>query len=285
MERGTLIEMENELSKLKNLNERGGAHSAWVIAPIPGCQTSFTKSWLVLARSPPSSAKMAFPSMTDRFTIDVEESVQLAQGTYTLYHLSAARIPNPYEDIAALQGTPIPKLAAFKVEVPRCQTTDSGEQVELDIMAHLQAASGLDLSGVLLDESNLKHILIRWEVTSQTFEVELDALDYLVAPKRSQDRGPGHRARLAFAMLQNFQPDVVEMTNLHAHFAHLAQPHKAAHKVPPLLLKKLDQFNPDHMAAYEGLTHIKNGLFFVNGCPGAGKTEWNMVVSGLIQSH
>ncbi|UKZ47727.1 hypothetical protein TrVGV298_001953 [Trichoderma virens] len=286
LERGTIIEMENEMAQLAKLNERGDQYPAWVIGPIQGCQTSFTTSWLLLAKSPSSSTNAIFPTVTDRITIDIEATVQMPQGLFTLYHLAATRIQNPYEDVAGLEGNFIQKLAAFKVDVPRCQRTESGEQMELNVIGQLQVSGALDdFSGMVLDESNQRSISIRWDISSQTFEAELDALHFFVAPKRSEKRGPGYRARLAFAMLQHFQAEGPEMINLLEKYPHLAQPSDPAHKISPILLKKFAQFNGDHVAAHEGLGRIKNGLYFVNGCPGAGKTEWNMVISALIQSH
>ncbi|UKZ74284.1 hypothetical protein TrVFT333_001946 [Trichoderma virens FT-333] len=286
LERGTIIEMENEMAQLAKLNERGDQYPAWVIGPIQGCQTSFTTSWLLLAKSPSSSTNAIFPTVTDRITIDIEAAVQMPQGLFTLYHLAATRIQNPYEDVAGLEGNFIQKLAAFKVDVPRCQRTESGEQMELNVIGQLQVSGALDdFSGMVLDESNQRSISIRWDISSQTFEAELDALHFFVAPKRSEKRGPGYRARLAFAMLQHFQAEGPEMVNLLEKYPHLAQPSDPAHKISPILLKKFAQFNGDHVAAHEGLGRIKNGLYFVNGCPGAGKTEWNMVISALIQSH
>ncbi|PTB70361.1 hypothetical protein BBK36DRAFT_1109180 [Trichoderma citrinoviride] len=286
LEQGTLIEMENELSQLKKLNARGDTYPAWIIAPIPGCQTSFTTSWLLMAKSPPSAENTIFPTVADRFTIDIKESVELPQGVFTLYHLPATRIENPFENVADPKGSRLQKLAAFKVEVPRCQRTDDGEQTELDIMSHLQVAGALDnISGWSLDEKNRNNISIRWEVTSQTFEAELDALRFFVAPKRSQKKGPSHRSKLAFDMLQHFQPEDPEIINLLTKYRQLAEPHNPAHKISPVLVEKFAHFNGDHLAAHEGLGQIKNGLYFVNGCPGTGKTEWNMVISALIQSH
>ncbi|EGR49996.1 uncharacterized protein TRIREDRAFT_106049 [Trichoderma reesei QM6a] len=286
LEQGTLIEMENELSQLKKLNARGDTYPAWIIAPIPGCQTSFATSWLLMAKNPHSTENVLFPTVADRFTIDIKESVELPHGVFTLYHLPATRIENPFDNVGELKGSCVQKLAAFKVEVPRCQRTDDGEQTELDIMAHLQVSGALDnISEWILDENNRKNISIRWEVTSQTFEAELDALRFFVAPKRSEKKGPSHRSKLAFDMLQHFQPEDPEITNLLAKYRHLAEPHNPVHKISPVLVQKFADFNCDHLAAHEGLGHIKNGLFLVNGCPGAGKTEWNMVISALIQSH
>ncbi|KAH6607187.1 hypothetical protein Trco_003500 [Trichoderma cornu-damae] len=286
LERGTLIEMENEVAQLKMLNERGDTFPAWVIAPIPECQTSFATSWLLLAKSPSRSASLVFPSVADRFTINIESRIELPQGVYTLCHLPATRIPNPYQDAVEFGGKPIRELAAFKVDVPRCHKAEGGEQVELNLMSHLQVAGAADdFSDIVMDQDNQTSISIRWDTTSQTFEAELDALHAFAAPKRREGRGPSYRARLAFAMLQRFRAECVEVTSLHSKYPHLARPGDPTHRVSPVFLRKLAQFNADHRAAYEGLSRIKNGLYFVNGCPGAGKTEWNMVIAGLIQSH
>ncbi|PNP39282.1 hypothetical protein TGAMA5MH_08700 [Trichoderma gamsii] len=287
LEKGTLIEMHNEMSQLKKLNDRGDIYPAWIIAPIPGCQTSFSTSWLLLAKSPSLSTNATFPTVADRFHIDIDASIVLPQGTYTLYHLPATRITNPYEDVAECEGKAIQRLAAFKVEVPRCQSTEDGEQVQLDLMTHLKVADAVgDLSGITLDGTNQKNISIRWEVFSQTFEAELEALYAFITPKRYKDQnGPSHKARLAFGMIQQFCAADLEISNLLKKYPPLANPSNPAYKISPLFLDKFAKFNQDHVAAYEGLGRIKNGIYFVNGCPGAGKTEWNMVISGLIQSH
>ncbi|KAL7920037.1 P-loop containing nucleoside triphosphate hydrolase protein [Trichoderma austrokoningii] len=287
LEKGTQIEMQNELSQIKKLNDRGESYPAWVVAPIPGCQTSFSTSWLLLAKSPPSSANITFPTVADRFHIDINASIVLPQGVYTLYHLPATRIQNPYEDVAECKGKAIQKLAAFKVEVPRCQLTQDGEQIQLDLMSHIKVADAVgDFSGIKLDEANQKDISIRWDIVSQTFEAELEALYAFIIPKRHGDQnGPSYRARLAFNMIQQFCTADVETSNLPKRYPPLANPNNAAYKISPVFLDKFTSFNQDHMAAYEGLSRVKNGIYFVNGCPGAGKTEWNMVISGLIQSH
>lgn len=287
LEKGTLIEMHNEMSQLKKLNDRGDTYPAWIIAPIPGCQTSFSTSWLLLAKSPSLSTNATFPTVADRFHIDIDASIVLPQGTYTLYHLPATRITNPYEDVAECEGKAIQRLAAFKVDVPRCQSTEDGEQVQLDLMSHLKVADAVgDFSGITLDGTSQKNISIRWEVFSQTFEAELEALYAFITPKRYKDQnGPSHKARLAFSMIQQFCTADLEISNLLKKYPLLANPSNPAHKISPIFLDKFTKFNQDHVAAYEGLGHIKNGIYFVNGCPGAGKTEWNMVISGLIQSH
>lgn len=216
LEKGTQIEMQNELSQLKKLNDRGESYPAWVVAPIPGCQTSFSTSWLLLARSPPSSTNIIFPTVADRFHIDIDASIVLPQGVYTLYHLPATRIQNPYEDVAECEGKAIQKLAAFKVDVPRCQTTEDGEQVPLDLMSHIKVADAVgDFSGIKLDDASQKNISIRWDVVSQTFEAELDALYAFIVPKRHKDQnGPSYKARLAFGMIQQFCTADLETSNL-----------------------------------------------------------------------
>lgn len=287
LERGTLIEMQNEMSQLKKLNDRGESYPAWIVASIPGCETSFSTSWLLLAKSPSSSTNIAFPTVADRFHIDINASIVLPQGVYTLHHLPATRIQNPYEDVAECEGKAIQKLAAFKVDVPRCQTTEDGEQVQLDLMSHLKIADAVgNFSGITLDEINQKHISIRWEITCQTFEAELEALYAFITPQRfEKKKGPSYKARLAFSMIQQFCTANAEMSNLLRKYPPLASPKDPAYEISPIFLEKFEKFNQDHVAAYKGLGRIKNGIYFVNGCPGAGKTEWNMVISGLIQSH
>ncbi|KAL6893244.1 AAA domain-containing protein [Trichoderma evansii] len=154
-------------------------------------------------------------------------------------------------------------------------------------MTHLKIADAVgDFSGITLDESNRKYISIRWEMTSQTFETELEALYAFITPQRfKSQKGPSYKARLAFSMIQQFCTANAEISNLLNKYPPLANPRNATYKVSPIFLEKFDKFNQDHVAAYKGLARIKNGIYFVNGCPGAGKTEWNMVISGFIQSH
>src|SRR5699024_40765 len=88
-----------------------------------------------------------------------------------------------------------------------------------------------------------------------------------------------------FEMIRNFgNSDWPHWVDLFRKYPHLKSPSYIVHGTPKLLIEKFESFNADHKKAFHGLAEIKNGLYFLTGCPGAGKTEWNMVISALVQS-
>ncbi|KAK5998801.1 Protein ZGRF1-like protein [Cladobotryum mycophilum] len=283
---GTLIEMANETKILENQNKRGYKFQSWPISPIPGLKTAFVEPWLFLVKTPAQSDQVTFPSTTDRFTIDLESKVERPQGTFTLVHLPATRIPNPYEDHTEVPDLAVRRCAAFKVDVPRSWETKDGDKVELDLMGHFQVASSMDdFSNITLDHNKLQLFTIQWDTFSLTFEAELAALYYFTDVHRIPGMGPSIKAQSAFQMLLSFNGTWKDYYNLHYEYPHLANPADPVNRVPQLILNKFKRFNADHRQAYQGLTRMPFGLYFVNGCPGAGKTEWNMVVSALIHSQ
>ena len=121
-EEGTIIEQENEEAVLRKFNHSRKCFDAWVIAPIPGTTTNFTRSWLVLVKVPPLSEDMEFPTTGDQFSIDMETPVERDGNTYSLTHLLTERIANPYEELRSTEETfnkSVCRSAAFKVDVPR----------------------------------------------------------------------------------------------------------------------------------------------------------------------
>lgn len=285
-EQGTLIERENETAALKKLNERRDLYKAWPVAPVPGLKTSFVKPWLFLVRIPNLSDGAAFPTTTDRFTIDIEASIVRPDGTYTLVHLPAHRISNPFENVDELQNHEARRCAAFQVDVPRSSKNADGEHVEVDLMSHFQTARAIDaFSEITTDDNKSQQIYIRWETFSLTYEAELAALSYLTTSGRDETRGPSPKSKAAFETILNFHSAHKVYYNLQEEFPHLKHPSLPQYNIPKLLLESFKRFNADHRAAYAGLARIPNGLYFLNGCPGAGKTEWNMVVAALIQAR
>lgn len=280
-----MIEMQNEIEVLRRFNEKKLPFKAWPIAPIPGLTTAFTKSWILLVKIPPPAEDILFPSLTDRFTIEMKRTVIREDGTYSLTSLPTTRIPNPYEDAENIGSPFAAKCAAFKVDIPRAWQNDDNVKVELDLMATMQTAKSLnDFEGITLHEHAHQEMFIHWDTCSQTFEAELAALRHFVEDKRTGDREVSVRSRDVFRMIQTFENCWILNYDLHTEFPHLKNPNHPYHRLPKLLLDKFNSFNGDHRAAYESLSQIPNGLLFVNGCPGAGKTEWNMVVAALIQA-
>ncbi|KAF4339957.1 atp-dependent helicase [Fusarium beomiforme] len=284
-ENGTLIEQKNEETVLQRFNDLRTAFKAWPIAPIDVLDNSFTRTWLLLVQVPSLSEELIFPSLTDNFRIDIEKRIQTPDGTYSLVNLSATRVKNPYEDAENLVPAAVAKLAAFNVQVPRSRKNDDGEQVDFDLMEHMRTASALDDFGSLaLDETRQQMIIITWDTFSNTYEAELAALRRLAGDCQLESRKVGPKCKAAFEMILDFRGSDKTVINLHNIFPHLENPHHPEHNIRHKLLRRFRSFNKDHMAAFSGLRKIPNGLYFVNGCPGAGKTEWNMVISALIQS-
>jgi regulator of nonsense transcripts 1 len=281
-EQGTMIEMDNEELALKNFNSKNLKFEAWPIAPIPGLLTPFSRSWLVLVKPPSASEESSFPSMADRFTVDFLKEIVRDTGTFTLYHLPASRVPNPYEDAESAEAR-LRSLAAFKVEVPRSWKSDAGDDLELNLMEEFQVGSSIDQ--LISLDSPFQHITIRFPTNSITYDAELAALWHLAVEKRIHERRPSEKSLLAFQTILDFRNTPKTSSSLHRTFPHLKNPADPCFQLPQGLVDKFLSFNDDHRAALEGLSNISNGLYFVNGCPGAGKTEWNMVVSALIQAR
>ncbi|CAG1960616.1 unnamed protein product [Fusarium graminearum] len=284
-EQGTLIEQKNELDILVRFNERRTTFQAWPIAPIPGLATSFHVPWLVLVVVPQMSEDLVFPSLDDNFHIDFERRIELPDGTYSLVNLPATRIGNPYEDVDYLVSKGVAKCAAFKVDVCRSWKNEEGEQVSLDLMSSMQTASSLDdFESISLDKSKHQTITITWDTFSNTFEAELSALRRLTQECQLESRQVGQKSKAAFKMILDLKGSDKTFLDLYNLFPHLKNPKASEHRIRHTILRKFRSFNSDHLAAFRGLRRIPNGLYFVNGCPGAGKTEWNMVVSALLQS-
>lgn len=285
-EQGTLIEMHNEEQTLKRLNEKRDPFKSWIVAPIPGSTNSFTKTWLCLVELPPMSADLAFPAIADRFSVSLESTVHLPEGNFSLVHLPATRITNPYSNPENSTDSKISALAAFSVQVPRSWQNSDGVNIELDLMANFQAAASIsDVSGIMSSDKHVQIMTIQWDACPLTFEAELAALKHLTEEHRLDELKPSDSSLRAFEMIRNFgNSDWPHWVDLFRKYPHLKSPSYIVHGTPKLLIEKFESFNADHKKAFHGLAEIKNGLYFLTGCPGAGKTEWNMVISALVQS-
>lgn len=285
-EHGTLVEMQNEEKNLKLLNQNARPVRAWPISPVPGMVNPFSRTWLFLVETPSQAESGGFPSVTDRFTIDMASTVQKDNCTYSLVHLQASRIPNPWETATDIADNRIKAFAAFKVDFPHSRRNQEGEEVEIDLVGQFRVASSIeDLEKASFPIERHQLITIQWDVSSVTFEAELAALRYFTETKRLKERQPSTKSRMAFEMIQSFHTSHKKYYNLHGVFPHMSNPKLERHQIPPKLVERFRAFTRDQIAAYYGLTRVPNGVYFVNGCPGSGKTEWNMVLSALMQSR
>ncbi|OAA42753.1 hypothetical protein NOR_04884 [Metarhizium rileyi] len=276
--------MYNEEHMCRILNEKRQGFKCWVITPLNNLTTAFTKPWLFLVQPPENMEASGFPTMTDRFKIDMVSNVKRGGEEYSLVHIPAIRIPNPFESFDLIQDTRIKAFAAYKVDVPRSWTTSEGDHTELDLMSDLQISRRENgLAQIVLEESEHQILTIEWDVTSVTFDAELDALRFFTEEKRLKDGGPTLKSQRAFDMIQNFHSSWKDFYDLHKDFPQLRNPELPRYAVPGPILQRFKAFNKHHKNVFDGLKQIPNGLYFLNGCPGSGKTEWNMILAGLVQ--
>lgn len=274
--------MKNEETILTRFNNRKEPFKAWVVSLMPNTTNAFHKSWLVLVKPPHASLSIKFPTLTDRVHMDFLSSIVRDEGTFTLVHLPATRIINPFEETDSPVDGFIKRCAAFKVDVSRSSVANDIEHKDLDLMAHFQVTSAIDsIFEIDLNEEKAQSITIEFDVNSITFDAELAALRYLIEDKRLSSRCPSPRSLLAFHAIQNFNGEKT-YTDLFKIYPHISNPRTS--NLPRLLVNKFRAQPADHRSAHVGLQRIVNGLYFVNGCPGAGKTEWNILLSALIQS-
>ncbi|KAJ6444099.1 nonsense-mediated mRNA decay protein 1 [Purpureocillium lavendulum] len=285
-EQGTIIELHNEEQTLRLLNEAKTPFRSWVVGHIPGSTNAFSKSWLLLIEIPARNSGVEFPSLSDRFAVSFDSSVQLPEGTFGLVHLPATRIANPYHESPDLVDPKVGMMAAFNVHVPRSWQSSDGINIELDLMVNFQACPSIsEMCRHSLTNDRVQTITIQWDISSQTFEAELAALKHLTEDHRLDELKPSEASLRAFETILRFDSgNWPHRVNLFDTFPHLKNPSYIAHGTPKLLVNKFKSFNADHKKAFDSLADINNGLYFLTGCPGAGKTEWNMVVSALVQS-
>ncbi|GAB0137062.1 hypothetical protein EsDP_00005345 [Epichloe bromicola] len=212
-------------------------------------------------------------------------TVSREDGEYSLLHLSANRIPNPFESMEEIRDQRAKTYAAFKVDVPRSWKNADGENIELDLMMSLQTRCRVEnLADIWLRDNDCQFIKIDWDIQSTTFEVELEALRYLTDERGRDGQGPTIKSKRAFHMILDFHSCWKEFYDLHKAFPQLKNPEHAIYRIPAAILEKYKSFNQDHLDSLSGLQMIPNGLYFVNGCPGSGKTEWNMILAAMVQA-
>ncbi|KAG6010110.1 hypothetical protein E4U21_000144 [Claviceps maximensis] len=280
-----MIEMQNEEKLYRRLNEQARPLKCWVISPIPNTTTAFHRSWLLIVQPPDSTDGSVFPSTTDRFRIDMLSTVRRDDDEYSLVHLSANRIPNPFEFVGNMRDNRARTYAAFKVDVPRSWKNADGENVEVDLMMSLRVPICVgDMTDMYLRESDCQLLKIEWDVQSTTFEAELETLRYLTDERDCNGRGPTIKSKRAFHMILDFHSGWKDFYDLHKVFPQLKNPAHVMNKIPKAILDRYKSLNEDHLASLKGLQRIPNGLYFVNGCPGSGKTEWNMILAAMVQA-
>ncbi|KAK5663155.1 hypothetical protein OQA88_6572 [Cercophora sp. LCS_1] len=123
------------------------------------------------------------------------------------------------------------------------------------------------------DPSRAVPIQITLRASKATMQAELGALHKLQAGNASEE------GQAAFTYLMDFE-NPTHHVNLFDHFPQM-QPSNIK---LPTLRRDVQALDRDQMAAYRGLGSVANGVCFVPGGPGAGKTTWTLNMAMLAQS-
>lgn len=290
-ETATVIEMANEEMLLKRYNKASQEFDAWPVAPLSHC-TAFIRSWHMLVRvSKETLESTLFPMIGDHFHISMASPVKMRDQIFTLDHLAATRVANTH----GFTCDGLRDMVALQVDVPRSWKLEDGTQQELDLMSSLSLSSTLgDFIPSMLTEEATAKIVLALNVNTRTSEAELEALRHLTEQKRTESRKPSKSSLVAFEAIMNFEDPIGHPVDLRHEFPHIADPLADPYARPArgllrahqALAERFRNFNENHRNAFEGLFNVPpHRLYFLNGCPGAGKTEWIMVVSAMIQSR
>jgi len=277
---GATIEMRNELITIKGYNESRRLLAAWVICPlvVSGPFRAAREEWLVFVR-PPSGGDTRFSKVGDRCALAIDETLDLADKRVGSGFVPAERVDNPMEGIAP---TAYSGYAAFKV----FPTIGEGSNAKApEVLKACSIAEGLSkLTPEFLKDFNSVKVILRLELNLTSYLAEMSALYQLTGDKREgADREPSPSSIEAFKWMLDFTKSPDATLDLFSILPHMKRP--ATSSIPTKLVKMFNALNPDARAAYEGLSSIPARLHMVAGCPGAGKTHWNLLVAAIALSQ
>lgn len=134
-----------------------------------------------------------------------------------------------------------------------------------------------------LDESKFG-ATFRIRVSTTTRDAEIGALDKLLSARKQSTQGM-QRQVAAFSYLMNFQESF--HVSLFTLFPQLPKdPHNPGEStLPPKLIERLRKLDSKQASAWtSSLGTCPNGICFVPGGPGAGKTFWNLTLAASTQT-
>lgn len=223
--------------------------------------------------SPPYDT--AFPKIGESCELSVDKTAVINGKLATTGFMPATRIDNPLETISTYS-----KYAAFKVVPPMEKGLARVVPKILGVLAAIQDYAGLDPESLHMENS--VGVVIHLSLILTSYLAEMSALNYLSEPKRCDDREAHPHSRDAFNWMLDFTQNPPNFVNIFDVFPHMRDPVES--DLPEKLVKKFQQLNKDHISAYYGLEKVPARLHMVSGCPGAGKTHWNLLVAAIAQA-
>lgn len=136
-----------------------------------------------------------------------------------------------------------------------------------------------------LSDLQCLRVTIELRVSTSTRDAELNALYTLEQGRKNQGTGSSQWQIDAYRYFVNLRSPTGLM-RLFWRFPHMLDPILKPETTSPPLVKLFQALNDQQKSAFmDLLKEIPNGICIVHGCPGAGKTHWNLVVAAALQSR
>ncbi|KAK7729294.1 hypothetical protein SLS63_006167 [Diaporthe eres] len=136
-----------------------------------------------------------------------------------------------------------------------------------------------------LSDQRCLRVTIELRVSTSTRDAEVDALSTLEEARKYQRTGTSQWQIDAYKYFLNLGSPTGLM-RLFWRFPHMLDPILKPERASPRLVRLFQALNDQQKFAFMNLLNeIPNGICIVHGCPGAGKTHWNLVVAAALQSR
>lgn len=134
-------------------------------------------------------------------------------------------------------------------------------------------------------ELESQRVTIELRVSTSTRDAELSALRMLELGRKGQVTGSSQWQLHAYKYFVNLSSPTGHM-RLFCMFPHMMDPILKPETTSPRLVELFQRLNEQQKSAFKNLLdNIPNGICIVHGCPGAGKTHFNLAVVAAMQSR
>lgn len=273
---GASVELKNEEIRIQSFNDDRSSFPAWVLRPLSKMKpiNGGRQEWLVLVLSP--SHDKSFPKVGESCALGVDNFAVVDGKRVTTGFMPAVRIDNPFEGA-------VPAYAAYAAFTVLPPMEDGLVTVASKVLKHFSAVNTHnDLNPQSLHPENSVNVVMRLKLILTSYLAEIAALNHLSEPKRDKDREAHPHSKDAFAWTLDFSQEPPTSVDLFDTLPHMGNPLDA--DLPRKLIDMFTDLNEDHLAAYYGLSEVPARLHMVSGCPGAGKTHWNLLVAAIAQA-
>ncbi|SPO00167.1 uncharacterized protein DNG_03017 [Cephalotrichum gorgonifer] len=273
---GATVELRNEELRIRAFNDARTSFSAWVLGPLsePKPLHGGRREWLILVNPPAQGTD--FPKLGESCELYIDKMAVVGGKHVATGFMPATRVDNPFESSTPAYS----ELVAFKVLPPAGKRLAEVVSKILAQFAAVESHSTLEPGSLHADNS--VNIILRIGLILTSYLAEMSALNFLSEPKRNKDREAQPHSLEAFTWMLDFSQEPPSSINLFELLPHMRDPLRGT--LPQKLIEMFKDLNEDHLGAYYGLESVPARLHMVSGCPGAGKTHWNLLVAAIAMA-